>query len=160
MKNKTFLIISILIALCAPFLYAEEKVKTNKKVQIECMDGMTIDATGKIAVFKKDVILKQGGLLLKCQKLEIYYDDSQGKKDISVLKGFGNVYFDLPDRSIKGSSDTFVYEHKTGKLELTSKNVIQINQNNQSISGKHIVLNVNTGDAYAKGKVILNIDIE
>jgi lipopolysaccharide transport protein LptA len=160
MKSKCLLLIVLGIVACTFLTYANEKNKVGKKVQIECMDGMTIDATGKIAIFKKDVVLKQGDLLLKCQKLEVLYDDSKGKKDISILKGYGDVFFDLPDRSIKGTSDTFIYEHKTGRLELTSKNVININQNNQSITGKHIVLNVNTGDAYAKGKVILNIDIE
>jgi lipopolysaccharide transport protein LptA len=162
MKSKKIFLCILFVSVCLGLVFSNDKKpkQKKKKVHIECLGGMRVDGTGNTAVFKKDVILKQGNLLLKCQLLEIVYSEINGKKDISVLKGYTDVYFDLPDHSLKGQCEVFIYEHKTGRLELKSKNKITINQGNQSISGEHVIVNVNTGDAYAHGKVVLSIETD
>ena len=136
-------------------LQAESVLSESKKVEIECDGGMSVDGNGKIAIFNKNVVLKRGALILKCQKLEVYYTETEGKKSISLLKGYGDVYFNMPDRSVKGNSDTFVYEYQSGKLELKKKGGLTVYTKDGSISSEHVIVNLKTGDAFANKKVVL-----
>jgi lipopolysaccharide export system protein LptA len=76
---------------------------------------LTADNKGKIAIFTGKVVAKQGDVTIFCDKMTVYYGNTQG--DVDKIEADGNVRIVQENRT--GLSSHAVYESKQGKITLT-----------------------------------------
>jgi len=96
-------------------------------------NDLTADNKGKTAVFTGKVVAKQGDITIFCDKMTIYYGNTQG--DVDKIEADGNVRIVQENRT--GLSSHAVYESKLGKITLTGGKP-KVMQGKDSITGKII----------------------
>ncbi len=125
----------IMTGLCASFaLSAPEphKGSTNLPITIKSND-LTADNKGKKAVFTGKVVAKQGDVTIFCDKMTVYYGNTQG--DVDKIEADGTVRIVQENRT--GSSAHAVYESKEGRITLTGGSP-KVTQGTDTVSGKII----------------------
>ncbi|MBF0196132.1 MAG: hypothetical protein HQL32_00395 [Planctomycetes bacterium] len=163
-KYITILIVLLFSANLA--LIGKEAVKINKKpskVKITWQGDMALDTKKNVGAFEGDVVVTIDDLTLNCDKMEITYEEVNGKNDIRTLKGEGNVKVVHKLQDITALSDTLDYDHKTGLMIFRSKTYAHVTKSGSYMKGPEIYVNVITEQVEVKGdgkRKVIEIDLE
>jgi lipopolysaccharide export system protein LptA len=105
---------------------------SNLPITIKSND-LSADNKGKTAVFSGKVVAKQGDLTIFCDKMTVYYGNTQG--DVDKIEADGNVRIVQENRT--GLASHAVYESKQGKIVLSGGNP-KVMQGADTVSGEII----------------------
>jgi len=106
-------------------------------------DAMEVEQEAQRAIFLGAVDVEQGDLLLKADRLVVYYRDKQAEEDNAIYKieVEGNVRFATPNETAQGNSG--VYNVDEGTIRLVGNVVLTSGQS--VIRGSEAVVNLETG---------------
>jgi lipopolysaccharide export system protein LptA len=105
---------------------------SNLPITIKSND-LSADNKGKTAIFSGKVVAKQGDITIFCDKMMVYYGNTQG--DVDKIEADGNVRVVQENRT--GSAAHAVYESRQGKITLTGGNP-KVMQGTDTVSGEII----------------------
>jgi lipopolysaccharide export system protein LptA len=108
------------------------KGTSNLPINVKSND-LTADNKGKNAVFTGKVVAKQGDVTIFCDKMTVYYGNTQG--DVDKIEADGNVRIVQENRT--GFASHGVYESKQGKITLTGGNP-KVMQGADTVTGEII----------------------
>jgi lipopolysaccharide export system protein LptA len=106
-------------------------------------DAMEVEQEAQRAIFLGAVDVEQGDLVLKAERLVVYYRDKQAEEDNAIYKieVDGNVRFATPNETAQG--DSGVYNVDEGTIRLVGNVVLTSGQS--VIRGSEAVMNLETG---------------
>lgn len=132
-------------ALCAALLtspaYAE-KADRDKPVNLEA-DVVTIDDIRKVSVYQGNVILSQGTLMLRADRVQV----TQNESGLETLSATGQPAtfrqkLDGRDEFINGFASRIEYDSTNSQLEMIGQ--AQLRRGNDELRGARISYNANT----------------
>jgi lipopolysaccharide export system protein LptA len=94
---------------------------------------LAADNKGKTAIFSGKVVAKQGDVTIFCDRMTVYYGNTQG--DVDKIEADGNVRIVQENRT--GVASHAVYESKLGKITLTGGSP-KVMQGTDTVSGEII----------------------
>lgn len=130
------------LALLAASAHAE-KADRDKPVNLEA-DTVTLDDINKISVYQGNVVLTQGTLMLRADRVQV----TQNAEGLDKVSAVGRpVAFrqkaDGRDEYIEGYADRIEYDGTSGQLELIGQ--AQLRRGSDELHGAQISYNANTG---------------
>ena len=93
----------------------------KQKTEVTCDGALEVDYENNIAVFNENVIVNDPQLMIKADKMQVFFDKES--KSIDKIVCEGNVKFKKEDRQAK--SDKAVYLAKQGKVILTGDPMVK-----------------------------------
>ncbi|MEW6590080.1 MAG: lipopolysaccharide transport periplasmic protein LptA [Pseudomonadota bacterium] len=135
----------LLAALCAalPMFPAHaEKADRDKPVNLEA-DSVTLDDIRKVSVYQGNVILSQGTLMLRADRVQV--TQSEAGLDKVVATGRPVAFrqkLDGRDETIEGFADRIEYNGGTSQLELIGQ--ARLRRGSDELRGARISYNANT----------------
>jgi lipopolysaccharide export system protein LptA len=137
MKRSVFVMsVLILWGFAASVVHAAapepHKGTSNLPITVKS-NNLTADNKGKTAVFTGKVVAKQGDVTIFCDKLTVYYGNTQGEVD--KIEADGNVRIVQENRT--GLASHAVYESKQGRITLTGGNP-KVMQGADTVTGEVI----------------------
>jgi len=138
---KTGLYAGLCVALLATPVHAE-KADRGKPVNLEA-DTVTLDDISKVSVYEGGVVLSQGTLLLRADRVQV----TQNANGLDKLSATGRpVAFrqkvDGREEFIDGFADRIEFDSVNGQLELIGK--AQLRRGGDELRGAQISYNANT----------------
>ncbi len=132
-------------ALCAPLLASPahaEKADRDKPINLEA-DTVTLDDIRKVSVYEGNVILSQGTLMLRADRVQV----TQNAEGLDKVVASGRpVSFrqkvDGRDEFIEGYASRIEYAGATSQLELIGE--ARLRRNGDELRGAQISYNANT----------------
>jgi len=132
--------------LCATLLATSvhaEKADRDKPVNLEA-DTVTLDDIKKISVYQGNVVLSQGTLMLRADRVQV----TQNADGLDKVSAIGRpVAFrqktDSGDEYIEGFADRIEYDSVTSQLELIGQ--ARLRRGSDELRGAQISYNANTG---------------
>jgi lipopolysaccharide export system protein LptA len=124
-----------------------EEADRDKAIEIES-DTMTVDDAKSISIYKGDVILKQGTLIIRANEL-IVREDSQGFQHSSAI-GKPTTFKQKRDGRedyIEGRAERIEYDGHMDKVHLYSK--ASVKRGNDTVFGDYIMYDTNAEFAQA-----------
>ena len=130
------------LALLAASAHAE-KADRDKPVNLEA-DTVTLDDINKISVYQGNVVLTQGTLMLRADRVQV----TQNAEGLDKVSAVGRpVAFrqkaDGRDEYIEGYADRIEYDGPSGQIELIGQ--AQLRRGSDELHGAQISYNANTG---------------
>jgi len=132
--------------LCATLLATSvhaEKADRDKPVNLEA-DTVTLDDIKKISVYQGNVVLSQGTLMLRADRVQVT-QNADGLDKVSAIDR--PVAFrqktDSGDEYIEGFADRIEYDGVTSQLELIGQ--ARLRRGSDELRGAQISYNANTG---------------
>lgn len=130
------------VALLATSAHAE-KADRDKPVNLEA-DTVTLDDVKKISVYQGNVVLSQGTLTLRADRVQV----TQNADGLDKVNAIGRpVAFrqkaDGSDEFIEGFSDRIEYDGVTGQVELIGQAMLR--RGSDELRGARISYNTNNG---------------
>jgi lipopolysaccharide export system protein LptA len=130
----------LLLLLFATPAWAESKpkspfpeAKTNEPVAVEA-DTLEVQQDKNQAIFSGNVIAKQGDILIKADRMIVFYrtadDTKDGQQRVSKIETEGNVLLTTPNETARGKNGVYLADERmlklTGDVVLTQdKNVLR-----------------------------------
>lgn len=140
MKNKWLFAFFVLFSLSAH----AEKADRDQPIHIDA-DRIEIDDAKKINTFEGNVVLTQGTLMIKANKV-IVTQDAAGNKHATAYSGVHPVYFRQKregyDEYVEGEGDRAEYDSKTDTVELFGNAYVKRGQD--IVKGNYISYDSNT----------------
>lgn len=133
-------------ALCAGLLFAAsagaERTDRDKPVNLEA-DSVTLDDIRKISVYQGNVILKQGTLMVRADRVQVTQNDAGlDKVDATGRPVKFRQKLDGREEYIDGFADRVEYRSTTGQLELIGQ--ASLRRGSDELRGARISYNANT----------------
>jgi lipopolysaccharide export system protein LptA len=134
-----------LAVLCATLLAAPahaEKADRDKPVNLEA-DTVTLDDIRKVSVYQGNVILRQGTLMLRADRVQV--TQTEGGLDKVVATGRPVAFrqkVDGRDEFIEGFANRIEYDSVNSQLELIGQ--AQLRRGSDELRGAQISYNANT----------------
>lgn len=136
---------SFYTALCAALLALPahaEKADRDKPVNLEA-DMVTLDDIKKVSVYQGNVILSQGTLMLRADRLQV----TQNESGLDTLSATGRPAtfrqkLDGSDEFIDGFADRIEYDSVNSQLEMIGH--AQLRRGSDELRGAQISYNANT----------------
>ena len=136
---------SVYAMLCATLLATPahaEKADRDKPVNLEA-DTVTLDDINKVSVYQGNVVLSQGTMLLRADRVQV----TQNADGLDKVSATGHpVAFrqkvDGRDEYIEGFADRIEYDGGTSQLELIGQ--AQLRRGSDELRGAQISYNANT----------------
>ncbi len=159
MKNRirNAFIASAIFAVSLPALALKDD--TQKPISIDSVK-QALDMTGNTATFTEDVIVKQGSIDIRANKVVVTRPDGDSKK--MIIEAFGNpvTFYQLQDsgKPIKGRGSKMRYEMDKELVTLTGNAYLE--QLDSNIKGDRITYLVPTQQMEAfsdKGKRVTTV---
>jgi lipopolysaccharide export system protein LptA len=137
----TILFALLCAALLAPLAHAE-KADRDKPVNLEA-DTVTLDDVRKISVYQGNVILNQGTMMLRADRVQV----TQNAGGLDKVSATGRpVSFrqkvDGREEFIEGFADRIEFDNVSGQLELIGQ--AQLRRGSDELRGAQISYNANT----------------
>jgi lipopolysaccharide export system protein LptA len=146
--NHNFIVVCMLtILLSLTTITFSEEADRDKAIEIES-DTMTVDDAKSISIYKGDVILKQGTLIIRANEL-IVREDSQGFQHSSAI-GKPTTFKQKRDGRedyIEGRAERIEYDGHMDKVHLYSK--ASVKRGNDTVFGDYIMYDTNAEFAQA-----------
>ncbi len=141
-KSNTRLYAMLCAILLATSAHAEQADR-NKPVNLEA-DTVTLDDIKKISVYQGNVVMSQGTLMLRADRVQV----TQNTDGLDKVSATGHpVAFrqktDSGDEFIEGFADRIEYDGVTGQLELIGQ--ARLRRGGDELHGAQISYNANTG---------------
>ncbi|MFN3750345.1 MAG: lipopolysaccharide transport periplasmic protein LptA [Thiobacillus sp.] len=149
LTSKTALAALLCVALLAPPAHAE-KADRDKPVNLEA-DSVTLDDIRKVSVYQGNVILSQGTLMLRADRVQV--TQSEAGLDKVVATGRPVAFrqkLDGRDEFIEGFADRIEYDGKSSQLELIGQ--ARLRRGADELRGARISYNANTELYQVAGK--------
>jgi len=132
--NRSVIIVFALVLWAVAALAAPETHRGTSNLPITVKSNeLAADNKGKIAIFSGKVVAKQGDVTIFCDKMTIYYGNTQG--DVDKIEADGNVRIVQENRT--GIASHAVYESRLGKITLTGGSP-KVMQGADTVSGEII----------------------
>ena len=111
----------------------------------------TLDRENGKATFEGDVIVRQGGITMKSDRVIVEYSDDREarRSEISFIRMFGAVTFVSSIESAE--ADSAVYTPRTDTLRMDGN--VLITQGQTSLLSDQMTYNLATGDGRMEGRV-------
>ena len=135
------------ILLLIPSVTLSEEADRDKDIEIES-DMMTVDDAKSISIYKGDVIMTQGTLIIKANELTVR-EDSQGFQHSTAI-GKPTTFKqkrDGLDEYIEGRAERIEYDGHMDKVHLYSK--ASVKRGNDTVFGDYIMYDTNAEFAQA-----------
>lgn len=141
-KSNTRLYAMLCAILLATSAHAEQADR-DKPVNLEA-DTVTLDDIKKISVYQGNVVMSQGTLMLRADRVQV----AQNANGLDKVSATGHpVAFrqktDSGDEFIEGFADRIEYDGVTGQLELIGQ--ARLRRGGDELHGAQISYNANTG---------------
>ena len=146
-KYNFILFCAQIILISIPSAAYSEEADRDKSIEIES-DTMTVDDAKNISIYKGDVILTQGTLIIRASKLTVR-EDSQGFQHSTAI-GKPTTFKqkrDGIDEYIEGSADRIEYDGHMDKVHLYDK--ASVKRGNDTVYGDYIIYDANAEIAQA-----------
>jgi lipopolysaccharide export system protein LptA len=135
----------VYVALCAALLGSPahaEKADRDKPVNLEA-DSVTLDDIRKISVYEGNVILSQGTLMLRADRVQVTQTDSGLDKLFATGRPVAfRQKVDGRDEFIEGFANRIEYNSVNSQLELIGQ--ARLRRNGDELRGEQISYNANT----------------
>ncbi len=119
-----------------------EKADRDKPVNLEA-DTVTLDDIKKLSVYEGNVVLSQGTIMLRADRVQVTQND--GGLDRVIANGRPVAFrqkLDGRDETIEGFADRIEYNSGTGQLELIGQ--ARLRRGADELRGAQISYNANT----------------
>jgi lipopolysaccharide export system protein LptA len=154
--KKIYLLVLFLLLMANHFLYAQDSsdkkniIKKNEPIEITS-DRMEAFHEKKMVVFSGNAIAKQGDIILKSDKLFLYYKNEPGKKDkigtkeietsgeLDKIEAKGNVVITQKER--RATSEEASYNQESGQIIMTGNAILREGKN--TITGCKVIVYTN-----------------
>ncbi len=152
MSKVFFTVNSILISLALICIFTAVAIAEGESIVITSQ-MLTADNKKNVAVFEGTVVAKSDDITINSDKMEVFYDNSEGK--ITIIRAYGNVKVFNEERAIFSQEATYFGQEEkiifTGEPKaVEGKNII---------TGTEIVYFIKENRAIVKGsRVILKKD--
>ena len=153
--NLTVVLIYTMLSLTSLVAISEEADR-DKPTEIES-DTMTVDDAKSISIYKGDVIMTQGTLIIQASELTVR-EDSQGFQH-STATGKPTTFKqkrDGVDEYIEGRAERIEYDGHMDKVHLYSKASVQ--RGNDTVFGDYIMYDTNAEFAQALSGTTMDDD--
>ena len=153
--NLTVVLIYTILSLTSLVAISEEADR-DKPIEIES-DTMTVDDAKSISIYKGDVIMTQGTLIIQASELTVR-EDSQGFQH-STATGKPTTFKqkrDGVDEYIEGRAERIEYDGHMDKVHLYSKASVQ--RGNDTVFGDYIMYDTNAEFAQALSGTTMDDD--
>lgn len=149
MLKAYFTVSRILIFAVLVFTYAGTAAAEKEPIVITSQT-LTADNKENIAVFEGSVVAKSEDIVITCDKMEVYYSDSNNK--ITKIHAVGNVKVNKKERAISSKEATYFWQEDkiifTGEPKaVEGENVVTgteivyfLKENRTIIKGSHVVI--------------------
>jgi lipopolysaccharide export system protein LptA len=136
MKRSLFMLAALILwGLAASAVHAApeaHKGTSNLPITIKSND-LAADNKGKTAIFSGKVVAKQGDVTIFCDRMTVYYGNTQG--DVDKIEADGSVRIVQENRT--GVAAHAVYESRQGRITLTGGSP-KVMQGVDTVSGEII----------------------
>ena len=124
------------------------KPEKGKPILIDA-DSLMLKDKDNLAIFKKNVLVKQGQMVLKADEVKVYSEDILGKKrsKIKKIEAFGDVKFSSMGKTAEANNA----HYDVAKGKVTLKNKVRLEEDGNTLEGSNFIYNVNTGRSSISG---------
>ncbi|WP_444453704.1 lipopolysaccharide transport periplasmic protein LptA [Rhodobacter capsulatus] len=123
-------------------------LRTDTTAQVEVTaDSLSVNQAKGTAVFTGNVLIVQGPMRLKAEKVEVEYGADRSK--IAKLHASGGVT--LASKTDAAEAKEAVYAVATGAVEMTGD--VLLTQGQNVLSGQHMTIDLKTGTGRMDGRV-------
>jgi len=146
-KYNLIIVVINTILLLMPSVALSEEADRDKDIEIES-DMMTVDDAKSISIYKGDVVMTQGSLIIKASELTVR-EDSQGFQHSTAI-GKPTTFKqkrDGIDEYIEGRAERIEYDGHMDKVHLYSK--ASVKRGNDTVFGDYIMYDTNAEFAQA-----------
>ena len=146
-KYNLIIVVINTILLLMPSVALSEEADRDKDIEIES-DMMTVDDAKSISIYKGDVVMTQGTLIIKASELTVR-EDSQGFQHSTAI-GKPTTFKqkrDGIDEYIEGRAERIEYDGHMDKVHLYSK--ASVKRGNDTVFGDYIMYDTNAEFAQA-----------
>lgn len=127
-----------------------EKADRDKPVNLEA-DSVTLDDIRKVSVYQGNVILSQGTLMLRADRVQVTQSDAGLDKLVATGRPVAfRQKLDGRDEFIEGFADRIEYDGKNSQLELIGQ--ARLRRGSDELRGARISYNANTELYQVAGK--------
>ena len=110
-------------------------------------DTLSVDQANGTAVFRGNVRIEQGSMLMSAPEVHVFYNDSSS--GIARLEAYGGVLLvDGPDAA---ESKTAVYNVEDDTVQMNGD--VLVTQGNNTLQSQEMIINLKTGTAQMTGRV-------
>ena len=111
-------------------------------------DSLEVQQEEQFAVFTGNVDAVQGDLILRADRLVVYYRANAAESNaIRMIEAYGNVFLSSPTETAQGAKG--VYNLDTDKVELTGE--VQLTRGENVIRGDRLEMDLVTGRSRVSG---------
>ncbi len=126
---------------------------TDQPLEITA-DALEVQQATQLAIFQGRVLVVQGEMRLKSDKLVVYYSNSENKTSddtpsIRKIDATGNVFLSSPRETAKGQRGIYDIENKM----ITLTGDVTLTQGQSILKGQNMTLNLETGLSRIEGGV-------
>ena len=148
--SKTALAATLCAALLASPAYAE-KADRDKPVNLEA-DSVTLDDIRKLSVYQGNVILSQGTLMLRADRVQVTQNEAGLDKVVATGRPVAfRQKLDGRDETIEGYADRIEYDGSSSQLELIGQ--ARLRRGSDELRGARISYNANTEQYQVAGRI-------
>lgn len=136
-RSKKLALLGLAAALAVPWLPAHaERADREKPINLEA-DRVTIDDAKKVSVFEGNVVLTQGTLVLRADRM-IVREDAQGFNHGVAYGNLANFRQkrDGVDEYIEGEAERIEYDGRAERVQLFNR--AQMRRGNDEVRGSYI----------------------
>ena len=140
-RNKLFFLAALIVLATSTQVYAE-KADRDKPVNLEA-DSVTLDDIKKVSVYQGNVILSQGTIMLRADRIQATQND-QGLQRVSAV-GKPVAFrqkLDGREEYIEGFADRIEFDNVKSQLELIGQ--AKLRRGQDELRGAQISYNTNT----------------
>ena len=147
---KTALTATLCVALLASPAYAENADR-DKPVNLEA-DSVTLDDIRQVSVYQGNVILSQGTLMLRADRVQVTQNEAGLDKVVATGRPVAfRQKLDGRDETIEGFADRIEYNGASSQLELIGQ--ARLRRGSDELRGARISYNSNTEQYQVVGKI-------
>ncbi|MDY4593455.1 MAG: lipopolysaccharide transport periplasmic protein LptA [[Pasteurella] aerogenes] len=146
--NKLILLTTLMMTSVSAFALKDD---TNKPINIES-DNQSLDMENSVVTFTNNVVITQGSILIKAQKVVIKRPpEDSGKKETVEAFGSPVTFHQILDdgKPVDGKANQVHYDLGTEFLTLTGN--AELKQLDSKINGNHITYDVKKQHLKANG---------
>jgi lipopolysaccharide export system protein LptA len=154
--KKIYLLVLFYLLMASNFLYAQNSFDTknlnkkNEPIEITS-DRMEAFNEKKMVVFSGNATAKQGDIVLKSDKLSLYYKNGPGKKDkigtkeietsgvLDRIEAKGNVV--VTQKEKRATSEEASYNQESGQIVMTGNPILREGKN--TVTGCKVIVYTN-----------------
>lgn len=135
-QNKAAINWAVVALLLAAIPLHAEKADREKPIQVEA-DRVSLDDLNKLSIFEGNVVLTQGTLLVKADKVTVRQDAEKAQYATALGRPLSfRQKRDGADDYIEGWAERLEYDGKRNQVELFQK--ARLKRNNDEIRGDYI----------------------